>query len=590
MVKLLKWVNMKKYLKKYKILYLISLIFVILYCFTTIKLSVFSKNLVDDIIMPIIESNVHDFSILEKEIFKLVIILIITFFSILIYKFLFIWIANNMNKDLNQDLFIKIENLPMAFFGKKNKGEIVSYFTNDISNVLSLIDGPIHNIFEGILLFIFSFFSMITISINLLTIYIVYLIISIFFLFEFVKKTKDPYKTLHEKIAIYNGFIKESYNGYKEINAYNYNDNIKLKLKKIIDDILKIEIFTGENTLNLANIINSIFDFLFIIIALSGMIFSYFNFKNVYLFSTSNFTAGIILSFLLLINNTKNSFIKIFAQMNRVFSAKASYERIKNLLLEPLDEKSGENINPNSINGKITYDHVTFSYETNNPIISDINIELKSGQKVGIVGTTGAGKTTIVNLLNKFYYDYEGEIYIDDINIKDIKNINEFISVVLQETYLFSDTVLENIRYGRDNATDEECIEAAKLVGADKIINMLENKYNTKLENAGASLSEGERQLIALARTALSKTKILILDEATSSIDVMTEKIVKDGLNRLMKSRTSIIIAHRLSTIEGADLIIVMKNGRILEKGTHKELIDKKGEYYELYQGNIELS
>lgn len=581
---------MKKYLKKYRVLFFVSFVFVVFYCSAIIKLSVFSKDLVDRIIVPIINSDAHDFTILEEEIIKLFIVLIIAVFSLLFYKFSFAWIANNMIKDLNQDIFIKIENLPIAYFEKKNKGEIVSFFTNDTNNILELIDGPIYNIFEAILLFVLSFVSMLRISINLLTIYIIYLIVSILLLSKFVKKTREPFKKLQEKISYYTGFIKESYAGYKEVNAYNYNNLLKMKFNKIIDDIFKIEVFTGENTFNLANIINTIFDFLFVLIALFGVIFSYFKLKNIYLFSSSNFTVGVILSFLLLINNTKSSFIKTFAQINKIYPAKASIDRINNLFLEPIDEQSGENINSKVVKGKVTYDHVSFSYEANIPILSDINIEIESGMKVGIVGTTGAGKTTLVNLLNKFYCNYEGNISIDDVNIKDIKNIHEFVSVVLQETYLFSDTVLENIRYGRANATDEECINAAKLVGADKIINMFENKYNTKLENAGINLSEGERQLIALARTALSKSKILILDEATSSIDVMTEKLVKEGFNKLMKNRTSIIIAHRLSTIEGVDLIIVMKNGIIIEKGTHKELIDKKGEYYELYQGNIELN
>lgn len=581
---------MTKYLKKYRILFVITFLLVAFYSFATIKLSVFSKDLVDDIIMPLLGSNIHDYSILKNKALSLFIILIIAIIALLLYKLLSVWIANNLIKDLNEDIFIKIENLPMMYFANKNKGEIVSYFTNDTNNILELINGPIYTIFESIFLFIFSFFSMLNISINLLVIFIVYLFISIIFLSRYVKKIKAPYRELQEKQAVYSGFIKESYTGHKEINAYNNNEYVKTKLKDIIDDIYKIEVFTGKNTYLLSNIINTIFDFLFVLIALCGVIFSYFGLKNIYLFSSSNFTVGVILAFLLLINNTKNSFIKTFAQANKIFSAKASYDRINNLFLEPLDEHSGENKNPNETKGNVTYENVTFSYEKNKPIVSNINIKIKSGQKVGIVGTTGAGKTTLVNLLNKFYYNYEGNIFIDDINIKDIKNIHEFVSIVLQETYLFSDTVLENIRYGRDNATDEECIEAAKLVGADKIINVFENKYNTKLENAGENLSEGEKQLIALARTALSKTKILVLDEATSSIDVMTEKIVKEGLDKLMKNKTSIIIAHRLSTIEGADLIIVMKNGKILESGTHQELLDKKGEYFELYQGNIELS
>ena len=488
----------------------------------------------------------------------------------------------------------------------------MSTFSNDVDTL--------RQIFSEILpQFLIQGFTIITITVSMLVlsvnlticVWIFTIIMLVFVKFLSTKSGKFFVRT-QRSVADLNGYVEELIKGSKEIKSFCYEDkaieSFDSKNEEWFDNVTNANIYA----LSVMPAMNALGYMLYIVVAVVGAYCALFNIHNYHLIGVDLFTIGTIISFLTLIKNYTNPIAQISSQLNSVLLALAGSERIFKLLDQNVEiddgyvkliKEDGERWiwlrhtkgydEPERIplKGAIVFDNVDFAYESGKPVLQGIDIYAMPGEKIALVGATGAGKTTISNLINRFYDVEEGKIRYDGININRIKkyDLRNSIGLVLQEVHLFSDTVMENIRYGRLDASDEEVIAAAKLANAHSFIEMLKDGYNTVLDNAGEGLSQGQRQLISIARAAVANPPVMILDEATSSIDIRTEKLVQQGMDELMKGRTVFVIAHRLSTIRNATAIMVLDHGRIIERGNHESLMSKQGIYYQLYTGALEL-
>lgn len=483
-------------------------------------------------------------------------------------------VAQDIIVNIRKDVFTKLQNLPFSYFDSRPHGKILIRVVNYVNSLSDLLSNGIIQLISDLFNIIVIIIFMLVIDVRLTGVCLAVLPILFIVLFSLKRVQHAAWQQVSHKQSNLNAYLSESLNGMKVTQSFAREEKNQTIFNALCDN-WKI---TWLKAVNINNIIWPIIDFL-----------STFGVSLVYLvgirglgtsvsIGTLVAFSGYIWRFWMPIQNIGNFY-------NSMVTTGAYLERIYELLDEPEEISDKPNALPlPPIRGHVTFDHVNFSYEAGNPILKDINFVIEPGMSVAIVGPTGAGKTTIVNLLSRFYNPQEGQILIDGLDIQDlqIKSIRHQVGVMLQDSFLFSGTVLENIRYGKLDATDEECINAAKAIQADSFIEALPQGYNTKISSNGAGLSQGQKQLISFARVLLSDPRILILDEATSSVDSQTERALQQGLDKLLKGRTSFIIAHRLSTIRNADIIFYVNNGKILERGTHKELMDLKGEYYKM--------
>ena len=486
---------------------------------------------------------------------------------------------------IRNDLFEKLQRLPVRYFDNNPTGEIMSRFTNDVDNIGTMLDNSLVSVISGAVTLIGTLFFMITTNIPLTLVTVVFVPIFAKGGMLIAGKSRKFYTGQQAALGAVNGYIEETVTGQKVIKVFNHEADSVEEFGLLNDDLrekqFKAQFYGGimgpimGNTSQISYALT---------VGIGGV-----------LMCTTGMMPGALTVFAQYSRRFSFPINNISQQMSTIFSALAGAERVFGILDRPEEPEDAKNAcdfsSEGGMKGYVELKNVTFGYVPEKTILKNISLYAKPGQKIAFVGSTGAGKTTITNLLNRFYDIDEGEITIDGVNIKDIKRdyLRSHIAMVLQDTHLFSGTVMENIRYGRPDATDEEVVEAAKTASAHSFIMRLDKGYDTQLTGDGANLSQGQRQLLNIARAALSKAPILVLDEATSSVDTRTERHIERGMDRLMKNRTTFVIAHRLSTVRNADAIMVLEKGEIIERGDHNSLLAQKGRYYELYTGKKEL-
>lgn len=564
------------YLNKYKILLFIVFILVIVNTLSTLLGSYMLRPLVNNYIE---KGNLVG---LAKGLVVMALIYLIGVIATYFQARVMIGISQKTIYDLRTDLFDKMQHLPVKYFDTNTHGDLMSRFTNDVDTVSDALNNTITQLFSGIISLSGTLILMITIS-PILTILTLFIVPAMFFTAKAILGRSKSYFSAQQKaIGKVNGYIEEMVTGSKVVKVFNHEKDVEDEFDKLADDLCqkatKAQILSGMmmpamqglNTLNYA------------LVAMVGGVLSISGILDI----------GGMLVFLQYSRQFGRPINEISNQFNTLLSALAGAERMFELMdVTPEPEDNNSAIELKNIKGDVRFNDVTFGYNEDKIILKNISLFAKPGQKIALVGSTGAGKTTITNLLTRFYDIQSGEITIDGIDIKDIKrnSLRNSMAMVLQDTHLFTGTVKENIKYGRLDATDEEVIAAATLAGADSFIRRLPHGYDTMLEGDGANLSQGQRQLLNIARAAIANPAILILDEATSSVDTRTERHIEHGMDRLMKDRTTFVIAHRLSTVRNSDAIMVIENGEIIERGNHDELMEQHGRYYRLCTGALEL-
>lgn len=483
-------------------------------------------------------------------------------------------LSQRIVKRMREDLFDKIADLPIKYIDNHSHGDIMSRMTNDVENISNTISQSLSSLVSGVLTVTGTVIIMLWYCWQLAILSCMTVILTIIATKYLSGAMRRFYTRRQIILGNLNGTVEEMVTGYKTVVAYNHQAEVKADFNKTSDELTKTGIVAeilGGSMGPVMNVINNIG---FVIIAAFG---GYFAINKM-------ISIGVISAFIVYAKQFGRPIDEIAQVYGQIQTAMASAERVFDIMDERPEDKSGSNVIDNS-DGIISFEHVNFSYVEGKKVLSDFNLEVKAGQKVALVGATGSGKTTVVNLLMRFYDIDSGSIKIDGVDIKDIdcNNLRKNTAIVLQDTVLFSDTIKNNLKYSNEDATDKEIIEAAALSNCHNMIMQMKDGYDTKLSEGGHNISQGQRQLLSIGRAFLAKPKILILDEATSSVDTRTEKHIQDAMTNLMKNRTSLIIAHRLSTIQDADLIVVLDHGKIVEKGSHSRLLSQKGKYYELY-------
>lgn len=483
-------------------------------------------------------------------------------------------LSQNIVARMRKDLFSCIVNLPIKYLDMNSHGDIMSRMTNDVENISTTVSQSMSSLFSGILTIIGTVVMMVALCPQLAVLSCVTVILTIVATKFLSKAMRVFFRKRQVLLGQLNGNVEEMMTGYKTVVAYNRQQAVVSDFDGVSDELTKVGIIAeilGGSMGPVMNVINNIG---FVIIAAFG---GYFAINHI-------ISIGVISAFIVYAKQFGRPIDELAQIYGQIQTAIAGAERVFAVMDEPLEDKSGDKT-MDDLKGVIKFENVNFSYTDDKQVLYDFNLEVKAGHKVALVGSTGSGKTTVVNLLMRFYDVDSGRILIDDVNIKDIDcdNLRKNTAIVLQDTVLFADSVKNNLKYSNSEATDEQMYEAARMSNCDNMIRKLPDKYDTKLMSEGENISQGQRQLLSIARAFLAQPKILILDEATSSVDTRTEKHIQDAMVKLMKNRTSLIIAHRLSTIQDADLIVVMDEGRIVETGNHSELLEKKGRYYQLY-------
>lgn len=611
------------YFKNYRVLMVFVLICIVLSTVASVASSLFIKTLIDDYITPLVGVANPDFSALISALIGMAVIYLLGVLSSLFYNRAMARVAHNILKDIRSSMFRHMQRLPIKYFDTNSHGDVMSYYTNDADTLRQMLSQSVPQVIQSLLSLTFVFVSMLIQSVWLTLIVIVFTFFMLKILGKITGKSSRYFMGAQRSIADVNGYIEEMINGQKVVKVFNHES----KAKEAFDEKNTELCNNATNANKLANtlmpLMNGLGYFLYVIIAIIGGYLALSGFPNFSLLGVSTLTLGTIASFLQLSRSFCQPIGNVSNQINSVIMAVAGAKRIFEFIDEPIEENNGKVTLVNmtmkngvieeteerteqwawkipkedgsfefrELKGEVHLDHVDFSYDEGKRVLHDVTFYAEQGQKVALVGATGAGKTTITNLINHFYDIENGVITYDGIDIREINkdDLRRSMGVVLQEVNLFTGTVMENLRYGRPDATDEECIAAAELADADSFIRMLPNGYNTVLEGDGSGLSQGQRQLISIARAAVADPPVMILDEATSSIDTRTEAIVQRGMDALMYGRTVFVIAHRLSTVQDSDVIMVLDHGRIIERGSHDKLIEQKGTYYRLYTGAFEL-
>ena len=585
-----------------------------------------TQQVIDNVITPGLANGF----VYVKDTLTIIVVKLIVLYSLgigatIIYTQTMAVVTQGTLYQLRKDMFNKMEDLPIKYFDTHQHGEIMSTYTNDADALRQLIGQSLPNLLSSSISIVAIFSMMVSFSLWL-TIVVIIGVIIIFSVTKKVGGASSKYMVARQKsLANEEGFIEEMIKGQKVIKVFCHEDESKEEFDKLNEKLFEDTEKANKYGNILMPILGNIGNIMYVVIAFVGACLAIYKVNNISLRGLIFLTPGIIISFLSLSRQFSHTIGQVSHQVASVAMGLAGASRIFNLLDEKEEEDNGYVVLVNAkrredgsleeseektglwawkhyhkdndtttfveLKGDIVLDQVDFGYIEDKIVLHDISIHAKPGQHIALVGATGAGKTTITNLINRFYDIQDGKIRYDGINVNKIKkkDLRKSFGMVLQDTNLFTGTVMENIRYGKLDATDEECIEAAKLANADDFITRLPNGYDTILTNNGANLSQGQRQLLSIARAAVADAPAMILDEATSSIDTRSEKLVQDGMEKLMKGRTVFVIAHRLSTIHNSDIILVMDKGKIIEKGNHEELIKLKGTYYKLYTGKFEL-
>ena len=602
---------------RFKLQFIAVFICIIISSIASISVSLSLKFLVDDFILPLVGQQDPNFGELYRALAILATIFAAGVIATFIYSRLMVKIGQGVLKQVRDDMFEHMQKLPIRYFDQNTNGSIMSLYTNDTDTLRQMINQSIPQVLMSSITIIATFISMVVLS-PILTILAIVMIFILVFVTKKIGGNSGKY-FLRQQLALADvtGFVEERMNGQRVIKIFNHE-----RVSEEEFDALNEQLFMAASNANrfanmMGPIIGNLGNLQFVLTAVLGGALS--------IFGIGGITFGTIASYLQFTKSFTQPFMQVAQQFNSIVMALAGAERIFQMIDETpeVDEgyvtlvnaKKDENGNiveckertglwawkhPHQADGTVTYTELTgdvrffdmtFGYTDEKMVLHNVSLFAKPGQKIAFVGSTGAGKTTITNLINRFYDVQDGKIRYDGININKIKkaDLRRSLGIVLQDTHLFTGTIMENIRYGKLDATDEEVYEAAKLAHADQFINMLPNGYNTLLSGDGEELSQGQRQLLSIARAAVANPPVLILDEATSSIDTRTESIVQKGMDNLMKGRTVFVIAHRLSTIRNSDAIMVLDHGRIIERGSHEDLIKEKGTYYQLYTGKLEL-
>ena len=599
----------------YKIPFLIVVLCIMITAVATVVGSTFPQTLIDDYITPMLANGSDNFSGLASDLIRLACIMAVGVVTAFTYNRIMVNVSQGTMLHLRNDLFHKMESLPIKYFDTHAHGDIMSVYTNDVDTLRQMLSQSIPQIINSVLTMAATLVTMIILNPALTVISLLTAFVMLFVTSKFSKLSGKYYIRQQIDLGKVDGFIEEMLDGQKVVKVFCHEQAAMDDFHKVNEE-LRNSTDKANGYANLLMPVNANIGWIsYALVAIIGAILGINELAGV--------TIGTVVTFVGLNRSFTNPITQVSQQINFVVNAAAGAQRVFDLMdqepekdegyVELVNAKVDENgqltesptrtnlwawKHPHKAEGTVTYtrqegavvfDDVDFGYTDDKIVLHNISLYAKPGQKIAFVGATGAGKTTITNLINRFYDIADGKIRYDGININKIKkpDLRRSLGIVLQDTHLFTGTVMDNIRYGKLDATDEECISAAKLANADGFIRRLPNGYDTMLTGDGANLSQGQRQLLAIARAAVADPPALILDEATSSIDTRTEKLVQSGMDALMKGRTTFVIAHRLSTVKNSDCIMVMEQGRIIERGTHDELIEAKGKYYQLYTGNF---
>ena len=611
------------YMKEYKRQLVFVVICILLSAVASAASSVFLQTLIDDYIVPLLGTDNPVFGGLIKALITIGIIYMIGVISSLLYSRAMVKVAQGTLKKIRDDMFEKMQRLPIRIFDTRTHGDIMSLYTNDTDTLRQMIAQSMAQLISSVFTIVAVLVCMLYTSIWLTIVAVLVMLFILRIVKGIAGKTGTFFILQQKTLADVNGYVEEMINGQKVIKVFCHEETAKEELRQ------KNKAW-AENAANANGYANSMMPMInalgyvqYVILAVLGGYMAIQGITNLGLTGTGTLTLGMIASFLTLSRSLINPVSQISNQFNSIVTALAGASRIfafmdeepetddgyvtlvnakeENGVLTETAERTGlwawkhphhdGTLTYTKLEGRVVFDSVDFGYVPDKQVLYDVSLYAEPGQKIAFVGATGAGKTTITNLINRFYDIADGKIRYDGININKIKkaDLRRSLGVVLQEVNLFTGTVMENLRYGNPDATDEDCIAAAKLANADGFIRMLPEGYDTFLKGDGSGLSQGQRQLISIARAAVSNPPVMILDEATSSIDTRTEALVQDGMDKLMKGRTVFVIAHRLSTVQNSDVIMVLDHGHIIERGNHEKLIDEKGTYYQLYTGAFEL-
>ena len=599
--------NLKRVVKEtfssYKLGCICVLVLIIISSVANVYGSVFLKSLIDDYITPLLSQNVPDYSPLLGAILQLAIIYGIGILATYGYNRIMVTVSLGTLKHIRDELFIHMETLPIGYFDTHSHGDIMSVYTNDTDTLRQLISQSIPQLIVSLITIISVTVSMLILNVPLTIFTLLMGALMVFMSKKLTAKSGKYFIAQQKQLGVENGFIEEMMEGSKVIKVFTHEEQSIKDFDKVNDALFEASANANIYANVLMPIVMNIGYISYVLVAVIGSLLA--------INGLGGLTLGAIAAFLQLNRSFTSPIGQISMQLNSVIMADAGAKRVYEILdaesevddgivtLEQVDHDHWSWRHPHNdgssdlvpLKGDVRFNNVDFSYNSKKQILFDVSLFAKPGQKIAFVGATGAGKTTITNLINRFYDIQNGSITYDGIDVKLIKksDLRKSLGIVLQDTNLFTGTIMENIRYGRLDATDEECIAASKLANAHEFVKHLEHGYDTMIHSGGESLSQGQRQLLSIARAAVANPPVLILDEATSSIDTHTERIVQEGMDKLMEGRTVFVIAHRLSTIQNSDAIMVLENGHIIERGNHDDLIQQKGKYYQLYTGAFEL-
>lgn len=611
------------YMKQYKLQVSLVIACIVISAMTNVISSLFLKTLIDDYIKPLLLEAEPNFTALGQIILLMACIYLTGVLAALLYNRIMVGIAQEILKRIRDQMFARMQALPIKYFDTHTHGDLMSHYTNDIDTLRQMLSMSVPQAISAAVTIVAVFCAMLSISVWL-TLFVVFCVLLMFkFVGKIAGKSGTFFARQQQSLGDVNGYIEEMVGGQKVVKVFCHEDKAKEMFDKKNEELYENAAAAHSYGNILMPVMHNFGYLLYILLAIVGGLMAVAGVKNISITGAGVLTLGMIASFLQLSRSFVMPISQVSQQINFVVMALAGAQRIFNLMDEKPEEDDGHvtlvNVKKDNgriveteertemwawkypqddgtetyteLKGEIRFYNVDFGYEENKIVLHNINLYAEPGQKVAFVGATGAGKTTITNLINRFYDIADGRILYDGINISKIKRsaLRRSLGIVLQDVHLFTGTVMENIRYGRLEATDEECIAAAKLANADGFIRMLPQGYQTVLSGDGSGLSQGQRQLISIARAAVANPPVMILDEATSSIDTRTEAIVQRGMDSLMEGRTVFVIAHRLSTVKNADVIMVLEDGKIIERGNHEKLIAQKGRYYQLYTGAFEL-